>query len=216
MTKAVAMFKGPDAKALQAIANSFVAAAESPQTYSDGRPILRMSRDGVFMFGVDNTEVEEGAQLCVNIQSWQKGFRAWSEFGVGQPTILGEILVKFNEPLPGKGALEDVGQPWQPCFSVDMTIISGEDAGIEVNYSPTSGGGIDFGNKLAVAIGKRAAEGKTDLNPVITLATSGYTSKRYGPQVKPEFVVVGWNKIGTVEVKKTKPKASKARTRTKK
>lgn len=205
-------FKAPDQKQLATIATGFSQMAKNPQTFGDGKPILKMDKhSGDWFFGPENIEVEAGAEWAVNIATWQHGWRAWSEFGVGTPEILGEILVGLNDPLPAASTLPDVGQPYKKAFSVELTCISGEDEGITVVYSPTSQGGEDFFGKLGVQIGKQVDAGSKAIVPIIVLEHSTYISKKYGPQTKPEFLINGWTEFGKKAVQKAKPKASRAR-----
>ena len=60
-----------------------------------GVVILKMDKTGHWVFGADQTEVEDGAVWAVNPFSFVHGFIAW-----GDGEVLGEKMTSVSNPLP--------------------------------------------------------------------------------------------------------------------
>ena len=60
-----------------------------------GVVILKMDKTGHWVFGADQTEVEDDSTWAVNPFSFVHGFIAW-----GDGEVLGEKMVSVSQPLP--------------------------------------------------------------------------------------------------------------------
>jgi len=60
-----------------------------------GSVILKMDKRGDWVFGADQTEVDEGTLWAVNPFSFVHGYIAW-----GDGEVLGEKMVSVSHPLP--------------------------------------------------------------------------------------------------------------------
>ena len=60
-----------------------------------GTVILKMDKTGHWVFGADQTEVEDGSLWAANPFSFVHGYIAW-----GNGEVLAEKLVPVSEPLP--------------------------------------------------------------------------------------------------------------------
>jgi hypothetical protein len=60
-----------------------------------GVVIIKMDKTGHWVFGADQTEVEDDATWAVNPFSFVHGFIAW-----GDGEVLGEKMVPVSQPLP--------------------------------------------------------------------------------------------------------------------
>ena len=60
-----------------------------------GVVIIKMDKTGHWVFGADQTEVEDEATWAVNPSSFVHGFIAW-----GDGEVLGEKMVPVSQPLP--------------------------------------------------------------------------------------------------------------------
>ena len=153
-----------------------------------GIVILKMDRTGHWVFGADQTEVEDGSQWAVNPFSFVHGSIAW-----GDGEVLGEKMASVSEPLPEL----DVAPPgakkgWETQVGMSLKCISGEDAGMEARFTTTSVGGKRAVQELAVAIATQVDKDQAAPVPVVTLGNEHYQHKSYGRIYTPSFGVLEW------------------------
>ena len=60
-----------------------------------GVAILKMDKTGHWVYGADQTEIEDDSTWAVNPFSFVHGFIAW-----GDGEVLGEKMVSVSQPLP--------------------------------------------------------------------------------------------------------------------
>ena len=150
--------------------------------------IIKMDRTGHWVFGADQTEVEDGARWAVNPFSFVHGFIAW-----GDGEVLAEKLVPVTEPLPElEAAPPGAKKGWEPQTGLSLKCISGEDAGLEARFTTTSVGGRKAVQTLAVAIAAQVEKDQSKPVPVVKLGKDHYTHKSYGRIYTPVFEVVEW------------------------
>jgi hypothetical protein len=162
-----------------------------------GDPILRMGRDGVWIYGADNVEVEDGSEWAINPMSLQHGFICWKDIPQGskdKPELLGEEVRSMFQPLPVKEALPDYGpaNKWVEEILVDIKCISGEDEGEQVIYKPSSTGGMRAMKEVIGAIMEAIDKHPDTPVPVITLGNDSYQHKQYGKTYVPQLQIVRW------------------------
>ena len=153
-----------------------------------GVVILKMDRTGHWVFGADQTEVEDGSQWAVNPFSFVHGFIAW-----GDGEVLGEKMASVSDPLPEL----DVAPPgakkgWETQVGMSLKCITGEDAGMEARFTTTSVGGKRAVQELAVEIATQVDKDQATPVPVVTLGNEHYQHKSYGRIYTPAFGVKGW------------------------
>ena len=153
-----------------------------------GSVILKMDKGGHWVYGADQTEVDDGTQWAVNPFSFVHGFIAW-----GDGEVLGEKMVPVSQPLPEM----DVAPPgskrgWETQVGMSLKCVSGPDKGLEVRYSATSVGGKRAVQALAVAIASQVEQDQSKPVPVVTLKKDHYTHKSYGKIYTPVFDVQEW------------------------
>jgi hypothetical protein len=156
-----------------------------------GIVIIKMDRTGHWVFGADQTEVEEGSRWAVNPFSFVHGFIAW-----GDGEVLGEKMASVSAPLPEL----DVAPPgakkgWETQVGMSLKCISGEDAGMEARFTSTSVGGKRAVQDLAVLIATQVDKEPTSPVPVVTLGKEHYQHKSYGRIYTPLFDVQEWVSI---------------------
>jgi len=156
-----------------------------------GIVIIKMDRTGHWVFGADQTEVEEGSRWAVNPFSFVHGFIAW-----GDGEVLGEKMASVSAPLPE----QDVAPPgakkgWEMQVGMSLKCISGEDAGMEARFTTTSVGGKRAVQDLAVLIATQVDKDQTLPVPVVTLGREHYQHKSYGRIYTPAFDVLEWISI---------------------
>ena len=153
-----------------------------------GVVIIKMDKTGHWVFGANQTEIEDDSTWAVNPFSFIHGYIAW---GDGEP--LGEKMVSVSQPLPELDAAQAGAQKgWEVQVGMSMKCLSGEDKGMEVRYTTTSVGGKRSVQALAVAI---ATQVETDSNkpvPIVSLKKEHYSHKSYGRIYTPIFDIQSW------------------------
>jgi len=153
-----------------------------------GTAILKMDKTGHWVFGADQTEVEDGSKWAVNPFSFVHGFIAW-----GDGEVLGEKMVSVTQPLPEM----DVAPPgakrgWETQIGCSLKCVSGDDEGLEVRFSTTSVGGKRAVQNLAVEIAAAVEKDQTKPVPLVILKKDHYVHKSYGRIFTPVFEVTEW------------------------
>lgn len=153
-----------------------------------GSAILKMDKTGHWVFGADQTEVEDDATWAVNPFSFVHGFIAW-----GDGEVLGEVMASVSQPLPEvPAAPPGAKRGWETQVGCSLKCMSGEDEGMEVRYSVTSVGGKRAIQTLAGLIAAQVDKDQTKPVPVVLLKKDHYTHKSYGKIYTPVFEVVKW------------------------
>ena len=159
-----------------------------------GTVILKMDKTGHWVFGADQTEVDEDATWAVNPYSFTHGYIAWG--GDDTPaagTVLGEMMASVSDPLPETPAApahSTLG--WQKQVGMSLKCLSGEDEGMEARYAATSVGGKKGWQNIAIAIAEQVKKDPSKPVPVIQLVAEPYKHKKYGKIFNPIFKVVDW------------------------
>ena len=153
-----------------------------------GIVILKMDRTGHWVFGADQTEVEEGSNWAVNPFSFVHGFIAW-----GDGEVLGEKMASVSDPLPELDAAPPGAKKgWETQVGLSLKCISGEDTGMEARFTTTSVGGKRAVQELAVAIAAQVEKDQTAPVPIVTLGNEHYQHKSYGRIYTPAFGALEW------------------------
>ena len=171
-----------------------------------GSVILKMDKRGDWVFGADQTEVDEGTLWAVNPFSFVHGYIAW-----GDGEVLGEKMVSVSHPLPEmESAPAGAKRGWETQVGMSLKCISGPDNGLEVRYSVTSVGGKRAVQGLAVAIAQQVENDQSKPVPVVTLKCDHYTHKSYGKIYTPVFEVQEWMSMDGGKAEGEEPKADAA------
>ena len=153
-----------------------------------GVVILKMDRTGCWVFGADQTEVEDGSTWAVNPFSFVHGYIAW-----GDGEVLSEKMVSVSEPLPEvEDAPPQAKKGWETQVGMSLKCLSGEDKGLEARYTTTSAGGKRGVQTLAVAIAEAVDKDQTKPVPVVLLKKEHYQHKSYGRIFTPLFEIQSW------------------------
>jgi hypothetical protein len=153
-----------------------------------GVAILKMDKTGHWVFGADQTEVEDDATWAINPFSFVHGFIAW-----GDGEVLGEKMVSVSSPLPElEGAPPAAKRGWETQVGMSLKCLTGEDKGLEARFSTTSVGGKRAVQALAVAIATQVDADQSKPVPVITLGKEHYQHKSYGRIFTPIFDIKEW------------------------
>ena len=182
----VSVFGGanlPSVKSLSSALRSIESSAAAT-----GMAILKMDKTGHWVFGADQTEVEDDSLWAINPFSFVPGYIAW-----GDGEVLGEKMVSVAEPLPELDpAPGGAKRGWEMQIGMTLACTNGEDEGLQARYSVTSVGGKRAVQALAVAIAEQVDKDQTKPVPVVRLKKEHYQHKSYGRIFTPVFDLVKW------------------------
>ena len=153
-----------------------------------GVVIVKMDKTGHWVFGADQTEVEEGSTWAVNPFSFVHGYIAW-----GDGEVLSEKMASVSEPLPEMDdAPPGAKKGWETQVGMSLKCLSGDDKGLEARYTTTSAGGKRGVQTLAVAIAEAVDKDPSKPVPVVLLKKEHYQHKSYGRIFTPLFDIQSW------------------------
>lgn len=155
---------------------------------SGGSVILKMDKTGHWVFGADQTEVEDSATWAINPFSFTHGYIAW-----GDGDVLAEVAVPVSQPLPELDPAPPASKRgWEMQLGMSLKCMSGEDKDMEARYTVTSVGGKKALQALALSIAAQVEKDQTKPVPVVQLRKEHYVHKSYGRIYTPVFEVVEW------------------------
>ena len=188
-------FKSAGLPAVKDLANALK--SNLPKLAEVGSVIIKMDKTGHWVFGADQTEVEEGSQWAVNPFSFIHGFIAW---GDGEP--LGEKMVDISQPLPELDvAPAGAKRGWETQVGLSIKCISGEDEGLEARFTTTSVGGKRAVQTLGALIATQIDADPTKPVAIVSLGSEHYSHKSYGRIFTPIFTVTDWLDMNAEEAK---------------
>jgi hypothetical protein len=153
-----------------------------------GVVIIKMDKTGHWIFGADQTEIEDNSTWAVNPFSFVHGFIAW-----GDGEVLGEKMVSVSQPLPELEEAPPMARKgWETQVGMSMKCLDGQDKGMEVRYMTTSVGGKRSVQALAVAIAAQVDVNPKLPVPIVTLENEHYSHKSYGRIFTPIFKIIKW------------------------
>ena len=165
--------------------------------------ILKMDKTGHWVFGADQTEVEDDSLWAINPFSFTHGYIAW-----GDGEVLGEKMASVTQPLPElEPAPPGSKRGWEPQVGMSLKCVKGEDKDLEARFQTTSVGGKRAAQVLALAIASQVEKDQSRPVPVVRLKKEHYTHKSYGRIYTPVFDVVEWISLDgpDAEVKEEAP-----------
>jgi hypothetical protein len=178
----------------------------------EGKHYLKMVK-GVWVYGKDGIEVEEGSHWAVNINSLARGFIAWPADGSGGRPLGEEMRSIYQDPIT-EGELPNLANgSWASQVGFEVVCLNGEDKGTECIFKASTKGAESAFNDLLTSIGKYF-NGSFDPDktvPVISFETESYEhpKKSYGTIIKPVFKIVRWESasasLDTVEEVEDEP-----------
>ena len=186
MSTNVSVFSGAGLPAIASLSTALRSVAADVSNL--GSTIIKMDKFGSWVFGAEQTEVEDDSTWAVNPFSFVHGYIAW-----GEGEVLGEKMVSITAPLPEVDAPPPGAKKgWETQVGLSVKCLNGEDAGLEARYSATSLGGKRAVQALAVAIATQVEADPTKPVPVVRLKNDHYTHKQYGKVYTPLLEVVKW------------------------
>ena len=155
-------------------------------TGGGGKPFMRLSRAGEYIFGLQNIDVQSGSHWAVNLAGLEHGWVCW-----GDGELLGQIMCSVQQALPVRPTAIE-GYPFEGQWGMTLACIKGDDAGLEVVYKNNSLGFRKAFDQLLADVRSRYVIDQQYYWPVIELETSNYHHKKYGKIFEPIFKIVGW------------------------
>ncbi len=156
-------------------------------------PYMKFSKFGEWVYGAENTEVEEGSIWAVNPLGFAHGYTAWGtkEHGTDGQNV-GEVMVPATQPMPQEGNLPPVKGEWSKAIGIQMRCTNGEDEDVQVMFKSNSYGGRKAYAAILQAVVARITTGNPECMPLVKLGADSYLHKTYGKIFTPVLEVVGW------------------------
>jgi hypothetical protein len=155
---------------------------------TSGVVILKMDKTGHWVFGADQTEVEDDSTWAVNPFSFVHGFIAW-----GDGEVLGEKMTGVQHPLPELDAAPPgAKRGWETQIGMSLKCLNGDDKDMEARFTTTSVGGKKAVQALGVAIATQVEKDQTKPVAIVRLKKDHYVHKSYGRIYTPVFEIVEW------------------------
>ncbi|CAB4140363.1 hypothetical protein UFOVP406_19 [uncultured Caudovirales phage] len=184
----VVKFGGSNLPSVKSLSSALRSVAADVGVGAGGMVILKMDKTGHWVFGADQTEVEDDSIWAVNPFSFVHGYICW-----GEGEVLGEKMVGVAEPLPElEPAPAASKRGWEMQVGMTLACTNGEDEGMQARYSATSVGGKKAVQALAVAIAEQVDKDQDHPVPLVRLKKEHYQHKSYGRIFTPVFEVVKW------------------------
>ena len=184
----VVKFGGSNLPSVKSLSSALRSVAADVGVGAGGMVILKMDKTGHWVFGADQTEVEDDSIWAVNPFSFVHGYICW-----GEGEVLGEKMVGVAEPLPElEPAPAASKRGWEMQVGMTLACTNGEDEGMQARYSATSVGGKKAVQALAVAIAEQVDKDQDHPVPLVRLKKEHYQHKSYGRIFTPVFDVVKW------------------------
>lgn len=191
---------------------------------SSTQPILKMGKDGLWVYGADNVDLTEDALFAANPLDVKHGFVAWTNYPAKSKKknkLLGEVYVGMSSTPLDPATLtqhtddDGVTVEWKPAAVVQMVCVKGEDKGVQVVYKPSSLGGTNFVDKLLAAIGTQLDNGSDKVVPHLELISDSYQHTTYGKVYTPDFVIKGWSSLNETDASAAAPAEEKPKAKRK-
>lgn len=155
---------------------------------------MKMNKGGIWVYGMDNIEVEPESEWAVNPHSLASGYVAWADTG-------GEKLGEEMRPITAEPVLPtelpDVGASWAPQCAMQLACITGEDTGNQAVFATSSkGGNRAFNSFVQELLAHLSANtGTEEIVPVVELLNDSYQHKKYGTIYTPVIKIKRWVKM---------------------
>jgi hypothetical protein len=164
-----------------------------------GEPFLRLLKDGNWVYGQEDTEVQAGSAWAINPMSIMHGWVAW-ERGEEADNSKGpeqDIMVSAQMPMPSPDSLPKLvrAQKYEQQFSFSMVCLTGEDKGEQVLYKTASVGGVAAVDTILNAISAQLDDDPENPVPVVLLEVDSYNHKKYKKTYTPVFSIKTWRPL---------------------
>jgi hypothetical protein len=191
-------FGGHQAPNTEKLIAALAGFASTKQALS-GKALLKLTKQGAWVFGADNEALRPGTRLVVNPASLSSGYIAWHK---GVPE--GEKMQPLSQGPVDATALPEVQgkNGWQSQASVEM-IVQGE-LPLHLLYKTSSMGGLQALLSLAGEIAFGMSDNPARAYPELSLGVDSYDHTEYGVIYKPVVTVERWLDTNGEEVTEKK------------
>jgi hypothetical protein len=186
----IVKFKGAalPAKGLGANLRSAIMRAKDTVGVVGNTPFLRLTKGtGEWVYGAQNTDVEDNSLWAVNPSSFMVGFIAWKG---GRP--VGKKMRPISATPVTIDELPDVGADWDVNVGFSLQCVYGEDKDTVVEYTANSYGGKKAYNDLLTALFKQAEVDELNIVAIVELKSDFYIHPEWGKTYNPIFEVKKW------------------------
>lgn len=156
---------------------------------------IKMSKAGEWMYGQDETDVQEGSIWAVDPRSIQKGFVAWDD-----GTLMGEEMSPIfgGGPAILKHQLPAIdGGSWKEQIGFTMVCTNGDDEGTQCVFKTSSKGGRKAVKKYMSELQGQMTDNPDNCVALVNLETDFYKHKEYGRIYNPILIVTKWVTLDT-------------------
>jgi hypothetical protein len=147
-------------------------------------------KSGVYAYGQEDIEPQQGSMWAINPHSFQHGFACW-----GDGELFGEAMVPLNQAPPQINDLQDFGADWDQQISFQMQCLNGEDTGVTVLYKSTSIGFLNMAKQVIDQMVLQLQQEPSKYVPVVELDMGHYHHKQWGKTYFPVLDVIRWMPI---------------------
>ena len=173
------------------ISNLVTAQQATPVDTGEDFLYLKMTKQGEWVYGAEETEVDPESFFVVDPKTYAQGFVAWdSESGV---LVAEEMAVAGQSPIIMANLPElPEGIKWQAQTAFALKGLEGKEKNLQLLYKVSSKGG-----KAAIAISlkqiiDRGKAGNADVAPLVQLESTSYKHKKYGKIFTPVLAIDEW------------------------
>lgn len=150
------------------------------------RALLRLSKKGEWVFGIDNEELPAGAVVLADPATMASGYVAWHkgqiEGEVMKPLSAGPVPSNDLKPVQAKNG-------WQSQVSLDLFHPK---SGIKLQYKTSAVGGIRAMLNLAGDFAFAMHENGDRVYAELDFGVDSYEHKEYGTVYTPDISITGW------------------------
>ena len=201
MSNLVAFGGGTGLISRESLANNLQRSAQAlPTTGNGGAQYLKMDKgNGDWIFGAEETVVEDGSLWAINPASLMHGWVAWDSDAGGAPVQ--EIMVSINRDLPAEGSLPEAKNSkgnmlqYQQQRSVQAICVKGEDEGTLVEYKQSSVGAMKLFAEITNKLLDQLDKDPEKLVAIVEFKSESYKHKKYGRIFNPTWPVVEWRTL---------------------
>lgn len=173
---------------------------------SSSDPILKLEKTGgIWIYGADEIDVQDGSLWAINSHSLSEGFIAWAD-----STVQGEEMALMTGTPVIAADLPDVGAPWQKQVGFLLYCLNGDDKGTQVVYKSTAIGALKATGKIINAIIEQLDQDTVNIVPVVELKVDFYKHKKYGKIFTPVFEIKDWIDFSGIDPEEAKEGTKKA------
>lgn len=201
MSNLVAFGGGTGLISRESLAQNLQRSAQAlPTTGNGGAQYLKMDKgNGDWIFGAEETVVEDGSLWAINPASLMHGWVAWDTDSGGAPVQ--EIMVSINRDLPPEGSLPEARDSkgnmlrYQQQRSVQAVCVKGEDEGTLVEYKQSSVGAMKLFAEITNKLLDQLERDPEKLVAIVEFKSESYKHKKYGRIYNPTWPIVEWRTL---------------------